>query len=108
MNTTELKKELKRALPKWRDLTEWNRHGELLEEIAYFFAFYCRDDGDNDKLTSFKELYFMLRQLNGMHRMLGKLSWPLATIRNTIDDEMMKLVKEHFGQEVLDLVKEAF
>lgn len=104
MNKTELKNELNRYIPEWKKMTNENRHGELLEQIAHFFTCFCKDAGEIDMFASFQEFYFMFRQLNSLHFMRGNLSCPLALTRCTLEKEMRQTISVVFGKNISDMV----
>lgn len=71
--------QLNEKLIEWREMTDWNRHGKVREDIAKFFN--C------DKS------YELFKAINTIHNHLGLLPTNLFNLRCDLTDKMLSTIE---------------
>lgn len=89
MNTVN-ERSFGRAVRKWAQMTDENRHGEVRQSIAKYFKY---EDLENE-----------YKEINKEHNRAGYLSRELYDRRFANDDKLYKRIRKEYGEGVLNRV----
>ena len=82
---------LARKCKHWSELTEWNCHGECMEDIARYFGL--------------KSTYRIFKNINAIHCEMGCLPTQLVDFRYEQFLHMFELIKIAYGDDIAQRVR---
>lgn len=85
------KRGLARKCKQWEELTEWNCHGECIEDIARYFGL--------------KSTLKIFKAVNTIHNEMGCLPVALADFRYEQFCGMFDLIKAYYGEDIAQRVR---